>query len=238
VCREEAAALLAPFAKWMTAGKPYLTLKIGMTLDGRIADAKRNSRWITCSAARRRVRSLRRTVDAILVGSGTVIHDNPSLRWSSSPGKNPLRVVADTRGAVPLDARILTDGYETSTVIATTQDCSEERRERYRELGATVWVLPKALGHVSVRALFGRLGRGGILHVLSEGGAYMAEALIRADMVDRYMFFVAPLVMGGTQSLPAVAGQGWPLAQARRLKFTGCEKVGDDVLITGVRSRG
>lgn len=233
VCRKEATELLAPFAKWMTTGKPFLTLKMGMTLDGRIADSKGKSKWITCSASRKRVHLLRRKADAIIVGSGTVIADNPSLRWSDAHGRNPFRIIADTTGRIPLNAKVLTDGYEKKTIIATTSECSKRRCEQYRKRGVRVWVLPKSRGHVSMRVLFGRLAKEGILHVLCEGGAGLAEALIRADLVDKYLFFIAPLLLGGKKSLPVVTGRGWSLAQAKNVKFTGSERVGDDILLLG-----
>lgn len=234
ICRKQSDELLAPFEKWVTTGVPYVTLKIGMTLDGRIADRQRKSKWITSAASRKRVVQERRRVDAILVGSGTVQHDDPSLQWSTSLQRNPQRVVVDTAGRTPLNAKVLSDAFVGNTVIATTKQCSDERAAAYRAAGATVLVLPEKCGRVSLRALMKALAKRGILHVLCEGGSELAEAMIRSGVVDRYLFFVAPKVFGDGRALPAVAGQGWLLGQAPEVRFTDVERIGGDVLLTAV----
>jgi len=233
-CRKQADALLATFAMWVTTGVPYVTLKIGMTLDGRIADRQRKSKWITSGASRKRVTQERRRVDAILVGSGTVRHDDPSLQWSASHHRNPERIIVDTAGRTALTARILNDAFVRNTIIATTKQCSDEQAAAYRSVGATVLVLPEKSGRVSVRALMKALAKRGILHVLCEGGAELAEAMIRSGSVDRYLFFVAPKMLGDARALPAVAGEGWLLGQAPNVCFTDVERIGGDVLLTAV----
>jgi len=229
VCSDEAGRLLRPFAKWITRGVPFVTLKMGMTLDGRIADASGRSRWITSAVSRRVVRQLRKEADAILVGSSTAVRDDPSLLAgrASSPA---WRVVVDAHGRLPPTARLLNDGAVGRTIMATTRKCTPRRLARWRGRGAAVWVLPEARGHVSLGCVLRRLGRMGILHVLCEGGGEVAAALIRGGHVDEFLFFVAPGIMGGG-AVPVVGGAGWSLAGAPRLKFAECRRVGPDLLI-------
>ncbi|MFU8781103.1 MAG: bifunctional diaminohydroxyphosphoribosylaminopyrimidine deaminase/5-amino-6-(5-phosphoribosylamino)uracil reductase RibD, partial [Kiritimatiellia bacterium] len=137
VCQEEGAALLAPFAKWVTTGQPFVTLKMGMTLDGRIGDARKHSRWITGPAARREVQDLRKRVDAVLVGAGTVAADNPSLLVQSRKTGQPLRVILDGSGRIPLHAKVLGDRYP--TIIVVTDCCSAKRCAQLAKPHVQVW---------------------------------------------------------------------------------------------------
>jgi diaminohydroxyphosphoribosylaminopyrimidine deaminase/5-amino-6-(5-phosphoribosylamino)uracil reductase len=236
VCSDEAGWLIRPFAKWITRGVPFVTLKMGMTLDGRIADASGRSRWITSAVSRRVVRQLREEVDAILVGSSTAVRDDPSLLAgrASSPA---WRVVVDAHGRLPPTAKLLNDGAVSRTIVATTRKCTPRRLAQWRARGATVWVLPEARGHVSLAGVLRRLGRMGLLHMLCEGGGEVAEALIRQRLVDEFVFFVAPRIMGGG-GVPVVGGAGWSLAGAPRLKFVECRRVGPDLVIRAMPLRG
>lgn len=230
VCREEGEALIAPFAKWVSVGRPYVTLKMGMTLDGRIADPAGASRWITGAAARREVGVLRRRVDAVLVGANTAIRDNPSLRRSTARrGINPWRLILDAAGRLPLDAKIFTDGQSTNTVIVATSRCPMVRRAAIEATGARVWICGRG-ERVNLNMLMERAGREGLLHVLCEGGGVLAEALVRQRLVDAYWFYVAPAFLGGGGT-PVLGGRGWPLGLTPRLKFEEMRRVGDDMLI-------
>ncbi len=170
VCREEGAALLAPFETWITTGLPYVTLKMGMTLDGRIADAKGESRWITGAAARREVQRLRKRVDAIMVGCGTAVADNPSLRWSKVAARNPKRIIVDSTGRVSPQSQVFTDGQSRNTIVVTAGACTQGRVAAYEAAGAAVWLCGRGR-RVNLRLLLQKLGKAGLLHVLCEGGA-------------------------------------------------------------------
>ncbi len=233
VCEDAGKALLAPFAKWVTTGIPFVTLKMGMTLDGRIADSKGSSRWITGAASRAEVRRLRQRSDAILVGQNTAVTDDPSLRWSKSAHLNPKRVIVDSRGKLPLQAQVLADGQAQNTIIATTQACSNERVSEYIESGAAVWQCGRGK-RVSLPILMKKLGKAGIMHLLCEGGGELAEQLVRSDLVDLFEFFVAPKIIGG-RGAAVVGGNGWSLKGAPELKFTESRMVGDDIWIRGIR---
>lgn len=230
VCREAAEALIATFAKWIVTRRPFLTLKLGMTADGRIADGLGRSQWITGEVSRARVQRLRREADAVMVGASTVCRDDPSLLCRLPGGGEAYRVVVDSHGRTPPGRRVFRDGEAARTIVATTCRCPATRRKAYASGGAQVWVLPAAGGRVSLPALMRRLGALGLLHVLCEGGGELAASLVAGGLVDRYVLFVAPRLMGGG-AVPAIAGAGWPLARAPRLEFVRLARSGADVLI-------
>lgn len=227
ICAAEAQELIVPFRQWMLAGRPFVTLKLGLTLDGRIADCRGASRWITSAAARARVQALRRQADAILVGGGTVRADNPRLQPRPAGGRCPWRVVATTSGWLPPRCRLLHDAAARCTIVATTS--AGARRLARVKTAARIWALPGRGGQINVRALLQRLGAAGCLHVLCEGGGKLAGALLRAGLVDELQLFVAPKLLGG-DAAPAVAG-GWPLAAAPQFAIRTVERLGPDLLI-------
>ncbi len=203
---EEARSLIAPFAKWVLQGLPYLTLKMGMTLDGRIADVGGRSRWITGPASRREVQALRRSADAILIGARTAKLDNPSLLPVPSNGRRPLRVVVSRSRSLPKSLKLFSDGAAARTLVFSRRP---------------------------LRAVLKSLARDhNVLHVLCEGGGELAASLIRERLVDEVVFFVAPEFLGG-QGAPVVGGPGWPLAKMPRLQFTTVGKCGRDVMLRG-----
>jgi len=231
VAGREAETLIEPFAVWIREQRPFATLKLGTSLDGKIGDRAGRSRWITGPVSRSAVQALRRRVDAVLVGVGTAVSDNPGLLPRPSRGREPYRIVADTHGRLPFNAKLLNDEHAQRTIVATTRHCSRARRERYRAKGACVWVLPQARGRVSLAQLFRRLGRFGLLHVLCEGGGTLAEELARAGLVDEYLFFVAPRLIGGRDAVPALGGHGWSLARAPQVRILEHVRTGSDLLI-------
>jgi diaminohydroxyphosphoribosylaminopyrimidine deaminase/5-amino-6-(5-phosphoribosylamino)uracil reductase len=233
-CGPEARALIAPFASWVSRGRPYVTLKLGVSLDGRIADAAGRSRWITGPAARAAVQAMRRRCDAILVGAETARRDDPGLQPRPAGGRKPWRIVVDSRGRLALSLRLFRGPEAARTIVATTAQCPAARRAAYASAGASVWVLPAAGGGVSLRSLVRRAARHGVLHILCEGGGGLAESLIRAGLPDEYVFFLAPLVIGGSGARAAVGGTGWSLARAPRLRFVETRPVGADLMVRAV----
>jgi diaminohydroxyphosphoribosylaminopyrimidine deaminase/5-amino-6-(5-phosphoribosylamino)uracil reductase len=232
ICGAEAARLYAPFFRWITARRPYVTLKIGMSVDGRIADLHRRSRWITDLAARRQVQKLRRRCDAVMIGVGTALQDDPSLLPRPAYGRKLYRIIVDSAGRLPLQARVLRAGAAAQTVIATTPRCAPRRIREYTALGAQVWVLPSsAQGRVDLRPLLRRAAQCGLLHVVCEGGSELAASLIRARLVDEFMLFIAPRILGGHAAVPAVGGRGWPLQRSPYLRFAECRPCGDGILL-------
>lgn len=227
--------LLAPFASRVTRRRPFVVLKLAASLDGKIADRSRRSKWITGPAARKVVQDLRRGADAILVGAGTARADDPSLLPRPARGRRPYRVIVDSAGSLSCAATVLRDGFQEQTVVATTARCAAARRKRYGDCGAAVWVLPARDGRVDLRALMRKLANLDVMKVLCEGGGDVAAGLMEAGVVDELVFFTAPLVLGGA-GVDAVGGQGWLLARAPRFRIVGMERLGSDVMVRARRA--
>ncbi|MBN2684500.1 MAG: bifunctional diaminohydroxyphosphoribosylaminopyrimidine deaminase/5-amino-6-(5-phosphoribosylamino)uracil reductase RibD [Pontiellaceae bacterium] len=205
VCEAEGRALIAPFEKFITTGMPFVTLKLASTLDGRIADRKGDSKWITGAKARERVQAMRRRADAIMVGAGTVRADDPSLLPRPAEGREPWRVVMGDN--VPRTCKLLTDEASERTLFyngnlaAALRDLSENHD---------------------------------VMHVLCEGGGTLAGRLVAEGLVDEFAFFFAPKLMGA-DGLPNVAKSGGLMADIENLEFKAVEQIGEDVLLWAVR---
>jgi diaminohydroxyphosphoribosylaminopyrimidine deaminase/5-amino-6-(5-phosphoribosylamino)uracil reductase len=223
--------LLRPFAKWITRGLPYVTLKLGMTLDGRIADAEGRSRWITGAKSRSQVQQLRSRVDAVLVGANTARRDDPSLLSHARTDRPAYRIVVTSDGKLPTALRVLIGGTPVHTILATTERCTARRCGSFEKTGCRTWRLPSSrVGRVPLRPLLRRLGRMGLLHVLCEGGGELAHGLLSGGLVDECWFFLAPKILGG-RAVGGIGGAGWRLASAPGFSIRSVERVGDDVLI-------
>lgn len=225
--------LIAGFASLVRRGRPLLTLKLAATLDGRIATRGGDSRWISGPAARRLVHRWRDETDAVMVGIGTVLADDPRLTCRRRGGRDPLRVIVDSRLRVPLTAVVLTKEAAPATLVASVTSRGR-KHAALRARGATVLSLPGRGGRVSLRRLLEALGRRGIASVLLEGGATLAAAALRQGLVDRLALFVAPRLIGG-DGAPMLAPLGVRrLADAPRLRLLGAERVGDDWLVRAI----
>lgn len=229
VCRKEAEALAGPFAKRMLAGRPMTVLKLAVSLDGKIADCTGHSKWISGNRSRKRVQELRTRCDAVIVGAGTVMADDPSLLPRPARGRKPLRVIVDGRGHVSPDARVFMKPSAGQTIVATTRRCSDARCRAYHAAGAKVWVLPGDRSGVSLRALLRRLAEAGAMRVLIEGGGVLAESFLRGGLVDEVVLFFAPVLLGGG-GVCSVGGPGWLLKKAPRLSLQECRRSGGDVM--------
>jgi diaminohydroxyphosphoribosylaminopyrimidine deaminase/5-amino-6-(5-phosphoribosylamino)uracil reductase len=207
VLREEADEVAAGFRTRIRQGRPLVTLKLASTLDGRIATRAGESRWITGRAARRAAHALRGRHDAVMVGVGTVMADDPALTCRL-PGYRPnrlVRVVADSHLRTPLSATLVATAAETPTWMLIRNGADPERRDAFTDLGIRlVEVAGAEVGVDPTQALWA-LGDAGLTRVLVEGGAQLAASLLRADLVDRIAWFHAPAVMGA---------DAWPAVQA------------------------
>jgi diaminohydroxyphosphoribosylaminopyrimidine deaminase / 5-amino-6-(5-phosphoribosylamino)uracil reductase len=231
---DEADALIAPFATWIATGRPFVTLKVAASLDGKVAAADGTSRWITGEQARAEVHDLRRRVDAVLVGSGTVVADDPALtfRTPGLEGDQPLRVVLDASGRAPETAQIF-DGAADALVI-TTDDVPDARVNAWLTAGADVSRVASADGGVDIAAALDVLGERGICHVLVEPGPMLAASFVERDLVDRFLVYLAPKLIGG--DAPGLLASGAKtIAEAWALEITDTVRVGDDLRIEAVR---
>lgn len=232
--REDAERLNEAYIHWIMTGRPFVILKVGMTLDGKIATASGESRWITGKEARRHVHRLRSEVDAVMVGIGTVIHDNPQLT-ARLPGRivrQPVRVILDSRLRIPLTAKILSPRGRGGILIATTVHAPKPRIEKLQRLGATVLVLPAEHGRVSLSACVTELGRRGITSVLLEGGSEVNASILQAGLVHRLRLYVAPSLLGGQDAKGIVGGIApTSLSGAMPLQDVRVKRIGVDLLI-------
>ena len=229
----EARALNAGFFRRIQAGMPVVTLKLASTLDGRIATSTGESRWITGEAARREVHALRARHDAILVGSGTVLADDPDLTCRI-PGMERvpmLRVVADARLRTPPAARLVQGAQPAPALIITAPGHPPAAQAPFIAAGADIVTVPAhAAGGLDLPSLLRALGRRGVTRVLAEGGAGLAAALLRQGLVDRLIWFHAPAVMGG-DGHPALEGLRLAALSAMpRFRRTAQRALGDDML--------
>ena len=230
----EARRLNEAFLTWVTKNRPFVTLKMAMTLDGKTATAGGESQWITGEEARLRGHVLRDENDAILVGIGTVLADRPSLttRLPDGNGKNPLRVILDSHARTPIDLPMLHDG-EAPVLIAATEAAPKENLERLRETGAEV-LLSGAGPIVDLSLLLRTLGERKICSLLVEGGSTVHFSFLKAGLADKVCAFIAPMMVGGKNATPAVGGEGFSrLADAARLTDIKTEMVGKDLCVSG-----
>ena len=229
----EARALNRAFFCAVTEGRPHVTLKTAMTLDGRIASADGASRWITGKAARLEAHRLRFASDAVVVGIGTVLADDPQLtvRHSGLPAKEPLRVVVDSRLRLPTDARILGSGDPGRVLVACAAPAPAGPAAALRARGARVLELPGEGGRVDLRALLEALRALDVIAVLIEGGGELGGAFADAGLVDRVAFFVAPRLLGGREAPGPLGGRGRALKDALTLADVTIRRLDDDLLV-------
>jgi GTP cyclohydrolase II len=208
--------------------RPFVVLKYAQSLDGRIATSTGDSKWISGGPERQLSHTLRAACDAVLVGVGTVIADDPQLTVRMVPGASPIRVVLDTSLRLPLDAKIL--GPDAATTVITTERSDPARRSVLRQCGVRVDVVDERDGHVDVRSALASLRAAGAESVLVEGGASVITSLLAAEVVDRLIVAVAPLVMGdGTEAVKSLGVER--VAECLRLENRIMLPAGDDVVL-------
>ena len=239
VLAEEARRLNEAYLKWVTQKLPFVTLKTAMTLDGKIATAAGKSQWITGEAARRRVHEMRDVADAIVVGIGTVLADDPSLttRLADGTGRNPVRVIVDSRARTPLAAKVVQDGAA-KTLIAVTCAAPEERCAALEAAGVEI-VRAGEGERVDLDTLMRLLAARDLTSVFVEGGGTLNFSLLAAGLVDKIHAFIAPKIVGGKVALTPVEGAGFAeLADAAVLTRLTAEQVASDILLTGYVAKG
>lgn len=231
VLREECDALNKVFLHYIREKQPFVVMKAAMTLDGKIATYTGASRWVTGEAARAHGHSLRHRYRAIMVGSGTVLADDPLLTCRIENGRDPLRIVCDSRLRTPLTAQVVCTAQETPTLIATCVT-DGERIAPYEKAGCRVWSLPERDGHVDLVALMQRLGAENIDSVLIEGGGTLAWAALEAGIVKKVYSYIAPKLFGGRDAKTPVEGEGVALPEeCAQLSVTNISRLGEDILI-------
>jgi diaminohydroxyphosphoribosylaminopyrimidine deaminase / 5-amino-6-(5-phosphoribosylamino)uracil reductase len=231
VCAMESHNLNAAYLHQRATGRPYVTVKLAFTLDGRLSAADGSARWITGEAARLKVHRRRLEADAVMVGAGSVLADDPLLtvRGVDAP-RQPVRVVVDARGRVPARVALFHDPTGGDVVVATTEE-SHEVQSTWKEADAEVLVLPSSDRGVDLEALFENLGARGFMEVYCEGGAELASSLLRHGLVNRLELHYGPIIVGpGGPELGDVGVRS--LDETRRWRVVDVEVTEGDVLVT------
>lgn len=235
VSAEAAGELNAGYIMQRRDGRPLVTLKLATTLDGRIATKTGESRWVTGPQARARVHLLRAGHDAVMVGSGTAVADDPRLdvRLPGMSGRRPLRIVLDGRLRLPLTHHLVREAKAHPTLLLTGSDAPADRRAAYADAGVEVVAVPRDdAGALSLPAALEALGRRGLTRVLVEGGGILAAGLMRAGLVDRLVWFRASRVIGA-DGIPALGGFGLEeLERTPRFRSVARMALGPDTMET------
>lgn len=227
--------LLAPWAKFITQGIPHVSIKLGLSLDGRIATRTGASRWVTGEEARAKVHELRAERDAVAVGIATAIADDPRLTVRHVTGPNPVRVVFDTQLRLPPEGKLATSAREVETWVVTSIDAPEPAEAVLAGLGVRVLRVPRsAVGRVDVASALRALADADIVSLLVEGGAELVGSMLATQAADELHAFVAPILLGPRGRPGAVdwAGPDTP-ADAPRIRLPRWELCGEDVYVRG-----
>ncbi|MBM6747818.1 bifunctional diaminohydroxyphosphoribosylaminopyrimidine deaminase/5-amino-6-(5-phosphoribosylamino)uracil reductase RibD [Megamonas rupellensis] len=222
------------FFKWIEHKKPFVVLKAAMTLDGKIATATGQSKWITNETSRAYGYKLRDIYDGIMVGINTVIEDNPMLTARVDGGKNPIRIVVDSSLRIDINANVVQD-KSAKTIIATTDKADKDKILKLQAQDVDVIVVDKDKNDkVDIEKLLDILGQQNICSILVEGGATLSGSFVAKKLVDKVYFFIAPKIIGGKEAKTPVAGTGiLNLQEALALKDIQIEKLEEDILIIG-----
>lgn len=238
VCAGVAHQLNESFVKWVTEHRPFVTLKLAMSLDGKTATHTGESKWITGAPARLAGHRLRDLTDAIAVGVGTVVADNPALtaRLPEGNGHNPIRVILDSFARIPLTAHVLTD-QAAPTIVAVSRQAPRERLAALRELGVDLLTCG-ASSHVDIDSLLAQLAERDITSLLVEGGGNVNGSFLQHGAVDKVVAYIAPKLIGGREAMTAVEGSGFArIADVVRLTAPTLQLVGDNLCYTAYVKR-
>jgi diaminohydroxyphosphoribosylaminopyrimidine deaminase/5-amino-6-(5-phosphoribosylamino)uracil reductase len=246
VLGDESLALNEVYVKFVTTKRPFLLLKCAMSLDGKIRTALGESRYITCEDSRRWVHLLRNEMDAVMVGVGTVLADDPLLtvrlvNAGATGVRNPVRIVVDSHLRIPVDSKMLKNspgsGAFHEVIIATLEEEESPRALLLKNLGARIWTLPGKDHRVDLRALTERAAQAGITSILVEGGPTLAGAALQEGVVDKVLFFYAPVMIGGATVPGPIGGSGVErLNDAFRLERLKMGQCGSDLWVSGYLS--
>lgn len=239
---KEAREINEAYAKFITTGIPFVTAKFAISLDGKIATRKGDSRWISGTEARKYVHNLRYTHDAIMAGVNTVLADDPHLTTRCCGGrggtvrKQPLRVIVDGEGRTPLTAQVFKQPGK--TLLALGKKATAEEKTAFARVGAEILELPATKGLVDLEKLLAALGEHEITSVLVEGGGILFGSLFDQGLVDKVIAVIAPIIIGGAEARTAVAGRGVErVVDSLRLEGVRVERLGEDMMISGYVAR-
>ncbi|MEX2188577.1 MAG: bifunctional diaminohydroxyphosphoribosylaminopyrimidine deaminase/5-amino-6-(5-phosphoribosylamino)uracil reductase RibD [Pirellulales bacterium] len=234
LCEDEARELNAPFIKLVTRCCPWFIAKWAMTLDGRVATRAGDSQWISCEASRAIVHQLRGRVDAIVIGRGTAVADDPLLTARPPGLRIPLRIVMDTSAQLPLDSQLVRTAGEFDTLVAVGMEADRGRCRALAQAGCEVFSLAASTPELRLQEFVEELAGRQVTNVLVEGGPTLLGSMFDAGLIDEVHAFIAPKLIGGTFAKGPIAGVGRALIdEAAQMESVDLRRVGDDVYITG-----
>lgn len=233
VKEEECRKINEIFIKYITYKIPFVILKSGMSLDGKIATYTGKSKWITSKESRQDSQNLRNRVHSIMVGVNTVIADDPELTCRINEEKNLIRIIVDTNLKIPMDSKVMVN-EDKLTVVATSVNSNEKKKKELRDLGIKVIEVTEKKNKVDLKELMKALGNEGIDSILIEGGGTLNFSALEEKIVDKVIFYVAPKILGGEKSKSCIAGTGFSeLEEAPKLKDISYRKIGEDLVVEG-----
>jgi diaminohydroxyphosphoribosylaminopyrimidine deaminase/5-amino-6-(5-phosphoribosylamino)uracil reductase len=233
ILEKECRRLNEAFFKYMTKKEPFVILKVAATLDGKIATRSGDSRWISEEASRRFVHKLRNQVDGVLVGIGTVLRDDPLLTSRMRGGRDPYRIVLDSRLKIPEGAKVIGTS-PSKAIIATTELAPKEKIERLGKKGVKILVIDSKEGKVNLKSCLSRLGQIGMMTLMVEGGSQVNGSFLDEGLIDKLLLFLSPKLIGDQQALGMFGGRGVSrLQEAVFLKEIKAKRVGEDILLEG-----
>lgn len=239
VLKEECDALNPVFFHYITTKTPYVLMKYAMTLDGKIATRTGHSKWISGEESRARVQQTRNALKGIMVGIGTVLNDDPMLTCRIPDGRNPIRIICDSKLRIPLSSQVVTTAKEILTIVATIEPHAEymrfwnEQKQALEQQGVEVLVVAEQDGKLDLSDLMVKLGERQIDGILLEGGSTLNYAALQAGIVKRIEAYVAPKLFGGAGLYTPVGGEGVELAtDGMKCQLLTVDKIGEDILLT------
>ncbi len=233
ILEEECRRLNEAFCKYILQKVPFVILKVAATLDGKIAARSGDSKWISGEASRRLVHRLRDQVDGVLVGIGTVLKDNPLLTARIKGGRDPYRIVLDSRLRIPEEAKLIGTS-PSKAIIAATESASREKIEKLEKKGVRILIFDSKEGRIDLKACLSKLGEIGVMSLLVEGGSRVNGSLLDEGLIDKLLIFFSPRLMGDPQAPGIFGGRGAArLQEAIGLREIRMKRVGEDVFLEG-----
>lgn len=238
ILEKECRKLNEAFCKYILRKEPFVILKVAATFDGKIATRRGDSKWISNEASRRIVHRFRDQVDGIVVGIGTILKDDPLLTARIKKGRDPFRIILDSRLRIPEEAKVI-ENSPSKTIIATTEVAPRDKAERLEKKGVRILVLDSKQGRVNLRSCLSRLGEMGMMSLMVEGGSQVNGSFLDEGLVDRLLLFLSPKLIGDSKAIGIFGGNGVEtLREAIPLKDLKIKKIGEDILIEGYVEKG
>jgi diaminohydroxyphosphoribosylaminopyrimidine deaminase / 5-amino-6-(5-phosphoribosylamino)uracil reductase len=236
ILKNECLKLNEPFVKVIKTGMPYVILKSAMSLDGKIATSSGDSKWISGELARKRVHQIRSHVDAIMVGTKTVLKDNPRLtcRLGGKIIKNPVRIILDRRSRIPLSANVFKNSKSERIIYVVGPNVSASRKKSLAKKNIEVLRSASGRNGFQIKPLLRKLAGKEINSILIEGGSELSASVLKANAVDRVIAFISPIIIGGSQAPDFVGGKSaMKMADGIKLNNFVVKKIGEDLMVEG-----